>query len=349
MNTITASSDVEVGGIDVPVVTDGSTTPSGGQNSDPAVKIYYGPGPSLSVYDLTGEVDDTSIVGMFMVDDESENPAVGGVITDLAIDPYQTKVNGKGKWKDISDLELSADTVFYVDDGDGIYEPGGDDELFTGSYTFDPGDTVKFWFESTFEDTSTEPPEIYDPNDFEILKATAVVNLAGRVDNKGGKVDFTYTAQIIGDDKKLTLDGEATDDGEVLTEDQLTPVVDAAIDYWAAQGVDAEGLETLLKTDVRVEDLGGGKLLGETDGLVVTLDDDAAGHGWSDSLDVVDAEELDLLSALTHEFGHVLGYDHDVMGDTLAVGERDLPLEELDALNDESPLGAGVEGDLLFG
>jgi len=32
------------------------------------------------------------------------------------------------------------------------------------------------------------------------------------------------------------------------------------------------------------------------------------------------------------------------------VGERDLPLEdELDALNGDSPFGADVEGDLLFG
>ncbi len=108
--------------------------------------------------------------------------------------------------------------------------------------------------------------------------------------------------------------------------------------------MDAEGLETLLKTDVRIEDLGGG-LLGETDGLVVTLDDDAAGHGWSDALDDVDSGEIDLLSALTHEFGHVLGFEHDVMGETLGVGERDLPLEELD---EETLSDLEIEGDLLF-
>ena len=71
-----------------------------------------------------------------------------------------------------------------------------------------------------------------------------------------------------------------------------------------------------------------------------------AGYGWSDSLDSVDADEVDLLSVLTHEFGHVLGYDHDVMGDTLAVGERDLPGD--DGHDDESLSGIDVEGDLLF-
>jgi hypothetical protein len=138
----------------------------------------------------------------------------------------------------------------------------------------------------------------------------------------------------------------AEQSGVDLSQTMLAPVVAVAVDYWAVQGVDAEGLETLLNTDIRIEDLGG-SLLGETSGMTVTLDDDAAGYGWSDSLDDVDAGEIDLLSVLTHEFGHVLGYDHDVMGDTLAVGERDLPAD--DGLDDESPLGMDPEDDLLFG
>jgi hypothetical protein len=32
--------------------------------------------------------------------------------------------------------------------------------------------------------------------------------------------------------------------------------------------------------------------------------DDAAGYGWSDSLDALDSTRVDLLSAVTHEFGH---------------------------------------------
>jgi len=38
---------------------------------------------------------------------------------------------------------------------------------------------------------------------------------------------------------------------------------------------------------------------------------------------------VDGLSALVHEYGHVLGYEHDVLGESLAVGERDLPEVEL--------------------
>ena len=57
-----------------------------------------------------------------------------------------------------------------------------------------------------------------------------------------------------------------------------------------------------------------------------------------------------LTSVLTHEFGHVLGYDHDVMDETLGVGERDLPLADpVDALDDATLSHLEIEGDLLFG
>ena len=83
-------------------------------------------------------------------------------------------------------------------------------------------------------------------------------------------------------------------------------------------------------------------LLGEASGLTVRLDDDAAGYGWSDSLGGVDADEVDLLSVMTHEFGHVLGYGHDVMNEALSVGERYLP-------QDDTQLSAlGTDADLIL-
>jgi hypothetical protein len=77
-------------------------------------------------------------------------------------------------------------------------------------------------------------------------------------------------------------------------------------------------------------DLGGtslGETLGVPDCLIVKIDDDAAGYGWSTSLDTVNPNQVDLFSTLTHEFGHILGFDHDDMGEALGVGERHLPLD----------------------
>lgn len=83
----------------------------------------------------------------------------------------------------------------------------------------------------------------------------------------------------------------------------------------------------------------GGTTLGESDGSQVQIDDDADGYGWSNSLTGVAAGKVDLLSTVTHEFGHVLGLEHDVMGESLGVGDRHLPLEKeaLDLLKQQFP------------
>jgi hypothetical protein len=149
----------------------------------------------------------------------------------------------------------------------------------------------------------------------------------------------------------LTLDGTPTVGGATLTQDQLAPVVSAAIDYWAAQGVDAQSLNQLKQTDVLIGDLGGtslGMTIGEADGLIVKIDDDAAGYGWSSSLNTVNPNQVDLLSTLTHEFGHILGFDHDDMGEALGVSERHLPLDAdaHDHFNNKPVFGSAVGNGL---
>jgi hypothetical protein len=139
--------------------------------------------------------------------------------------------------------------------------------------------------------------------------------------------------------------------GATLTQDQLAPVVSAAIDYWAAQGVDAQSLNQLKQTDVLIGDLGGtslGMTIGEADGLIVKIDDDAAGYGWSSSLNTVNPNQVDLLSTLTHEFGHILGFDHDDMGEALGVSERHLPLDAdaHDHFNNKPVFGSAVGNGL---
>ena len=141
-----------------------------------------------------------------------------------------------------------------------------------------------------------------------------------------GSVDETAIGGITIAPKfsQLTLNSAPTTGGATLTQDQIDPVVGAAINYWAAQGISNANLNKLRHTDVLIGDLGG-TLLGGSDGFKVLIDDDAAGHGWSVSLDGVQTSQVDLYSTVVHEFGHMLGYEHDVMGETLGLGERHLP------------------------
>ena len=138
----------------------------------------------------------------------------------------------------------------------------------------------------------------------------------------------------------LTLDGDPATESHapILKEAALQKLVDWAIEYWAQQGADEEQIALLRETQVQISDLDGNKLAA-TDAAanLVTIDDDAAGYGWSVRLGEVNPHKVDLLSAVTHEFGHVLGYDHDVMDADLAVGERELPLDHV-ANNDTTHL-----------
>jgi hypothetical protein len=73
-------------------------------------------------------------------------------------------------------------------------------------------------------------------------------------------------------------------------------------------------------------------LLGTTQDGHITIDDDAAGHGWSIGLGGVSPHKVDLLSVLLHEIGHVIGQGDDTMGAWLAVGERVLPTAQADEM-----------------
>ena len=150
----------------------------------------------------------------------------------------------------------------------------------------------------------------------------------------------------------LTLDGDLATGSHapVLTQGALQHVIDQAIEYWEQQGADEGQLAVLKETQVQISDLGG-KELGEADvaANLVTIDDDAAGHGWSVGLGKVNPHKVDLLSAVAHEFGHVLGYDHEVMDADLAVGEREMPLDHV-AHNDTALFSVlGIEDQHLGG
>jgi hypothetical protein len=105
---------------------------------------------------------------------------------------------------------------------------------------------------------------------------------------------------------------------------------------WQAAGANTSGLRNV---DVRIADLPGATL-GEAVGHTVWLDSTAAGWGWFvDATPWDDSEYLtpgnegehgrmDLLTAVSHEVGHLLCHDHSdggVMDDTLDTGVRNMP------------------------
>jgi hypothetical protein len=140
-----------------------------------------------------------------------------------------------------------------------------------------------------------------------------------------------------------------------LSQAQLDSVVAAAIAQWAHAGASAAQLAALAAITFTVTDLSG-DIIGEQTPGHITIDTNAAGHGWfvdptpNDNSEFTHAQNaegtdlltdpsnaaaghLDLLTAVTHEMGHALGLDdetaasasHDLMFIDLVDGERRLP------------------------
>src|SRR5262245_3564522 len=166
---------------------------------------------------------------------------------------------------------------------------------------------------------------------------TDVVGINGPIDETSNGVTMAPKFAA------LTLDGAVGGGANVLSDAQLDPVIAKAIQYWEQHGASGSELAELRKADFVITDLGGATLAG-TDGSTVWVDDDAAGQGWSVAQDGVTADDVDLYSAVVHEFGHMLGYEHDVLDATLAVGER---VEPLDSATTDAALVGSTAVDWL--
>lgn len=139
-----------------------------------------------------------------------------------------------------------------------------------------------------------------------------------------------------------------------LSQSELDSVVAAAIAQWAAAGASADQIAVLQAVTFSVGDLSGNAIGQETSPTHITIDIDAAGHGWFvdptpfDNFEFLHAANalatdlftdpgnaaaghLDLLTAVSHELGHVLELDDsqdnfsDLMYLNLVDGERRLP------------------------
>lgn len=153
----------------------------------------------------------------------------------------------------------------------------------------------------------------------------------------GSDFDFTL-ARYQGDSPLQAASAAAKPTATILAASQVQPLLNEAISRWQATGVDVSGLRNL---DIRIMDLGG-TYLGIASGHTIWLDDNAAGWGWfvdrtprSDSEFTTPGNQgeknrMDLLSVVTHELGHLIGFDHDdakddVMGVSLVTGIRRMP------------------------
>jgi hypothetical protein len=119
----------------------------------------------------------------------------------------------------------------------------------------------------------------------------------------------------------LTVDGGAADANGAppLGEAALVPVVADAERAWIASGADPSAFDGVR---VATADLSDGQL-GQTIGKTIYIDVDAAGFGWG-------AGGADLLEAIEHELGHVLGFQHEDANDH-AVMRAILPVAGLSA------------------
>jgi hypothetical protein len=117
-----------------------------------------------------------------------------------------------------------------------------------------------------------------------------------------------------------------------LTLAQLTPVEGQAIAAWEATGaLNASQDAALHHVQFVIANLPG-PILGETIGSEVIIDANAAGYGWSVASQVA-PNNVDLLTVVEHELGHVMGlpdidpqaHPGDLMDVTLPVGVRRSP------------------------
>jgi hypothetical protein len=154
----------------------------------------------------------------------------------------------------------------------------------------------------------------------------------------------------------------AGEGGDRITSSELAPVFREAVATWASTGLSASQMASLQTVQYEVRDLAAYGSLGLAGSRSVLIDDDGAGYGWhvdtaspysNFQSSASGLAQYDLLTAVMHELGHVLGHDHDsaldVMAPTLAPEVRGaFSLSPIGTVTDRifDGLGRGLSDDL---
>jgi hypothetical protein len=124
----------------------------------------------------------------------------------------------------------------------------------------------------------------------------------------------------------------ATEHAIAITQMQVQALLPQAIAAWQTAGLDAPDVRELQGVSVQVVNLGT-SILGLETGGAITINQTAAGNNWyvnAGTSSSPAAEDVDLLTVLEHELGHVIGLSDntqpgDIMDITLGPGVRRSP------------------------
>jgi hypothetical protein len=144
---------------------------------------------------------------------------------------------------------------------------------------------------------------------------------------------------------------QVTQVGSTLTSELVDEFKALAIANWTSASLTAEQLSRLTSSTIEIGNLDDEGALGLTGSSRIVLDDDALGYGWyvGSMSETVPDGTMDLLTVLTHEMGHVLGFSDldgqstpdSLMAGTLQPGQR-RSVSSADLLSGGAGVGTGT-------